>query len=98
MKSGINFPWIQYNYLINNQNIIYKEYKNNIYYVDEFKDLQVNVKKILSGKQNLFSFLKPYFSEHIFAIWSIIDIKPFTRHILDGFKVLFSTKKLRTSK
>ncbi|MBT8381207.1 MAG: hypothetical protein KJO59_02485, partial [Ignavibacteria bacterium] len=98
VKSGINFPWIEYNYLINKKNFVHKEYRKNVYYIDEFKDLQVNINKLLKGKQNLFSFLKPYFSEHIFAISSIIDIKPLFKHYLDGFKMMFGDKKLKGSK
>jgi predicted ATP-grasp superfamily ATP-dependent carboligase len=98
VKSGINFPWIEYNYLINKKNFVHKEYRKNIYYIDEFKDLQVNISKLLKGKQNLFSFMKPYFSEHIFAISSIIDIKPLFKHYLDGFKMLFGDKRYKGAK
>lgn len=93
VKSGINFPWIEYNHLIKNKDFVNKEYRKNIYYIDEFKDFQVNIKKLLKGKQNPFLFLKPYFSEHIFSISSIMDIKPLLKHYLDGFKMLFGHKK-----
>ncbi len=97
VKSGINFPWIEYNYLINNKDFVHKEYRKNIYYIDEFKDIQVNIKKLLKGEQNLFSFLKPYFTTHVFAIFSIKDTKPFLKHILDGLILMFSTKKSKFS-
>lgn len=97
VKSGINFPWIEYNYLINNKDFEHKGYRKNIYYIDEFKDIQVNIKKLLKGKQNLFSFLKPYFTTHVFAIFSIKDTKPFFKHILDGLIMMFSANKSKFS-
>jgi len=97
VKSGINFPWIEYNYLINNKNFEHKGYRKNIYYIDEFKDIQINIKKLLKGKQNIFPFLKPYFTTHVFAIFSIKDTKPFFKHILDGIIMMFSAKKSKYS-
>ena len=97
VKSGINFPWIEYNYLINSKDFAHKGYRKNIYYIDEFKDIQVNIKKLLNGKQNLFSFLKPYFTTHVFAIFSIKDTNPFFKHILDGLIMMFSANKSKYS-
>ena len=97
VKSGINFPWIEYNYLINNKDFENKDYRENIYYIDEFKDIQINIKKLLKGKQNLFSFLKPYFTKHVFAIFSIKDTKPFFKHILDGLIMMYSANKSKFS-
>ena len=88
VKSGINFPLIEYNYLTNNKGFSNRDYSKNIYFIDEFKDLQTNAKKILKGKQKLFSFFKPYFSKHIKAIFSIKDPIPFFKHLLDGIKLL----------
>ena len=98
VKSGINFPWIEYNYLINNKDFSHSDYKKNIYYIDEFKDVQVNILDLFKGKQNPFSFLKPYFSKHVFAIFSISDLRPFFKHILDGIIKLFGFRKLKVSK
>jgi len=89
VKTGINFPWIQYNYLVNNKDFIHRDYKKNYYYVDEFKDIQVNIKSVLTGKQNIIKFLKPYFSKNVLAIFSVKDPNPFIKHVLDAIKLLF---------
>jgi predicted ATP-grasp superfamily ATP-dependent carboligase len=89
VKTGINFPWIQYNYLVNGIDFEHCDYQKNNYYVDEFKDIQVNLKSILTGKQSIIKFLKPYLSKNVFAIFSIKDPYPFIKHALDAFKLLF---------
>lgn len=88
VRTGINFPWIQYNYLIHNKDFVHLDYKKNYYYVDEFKDIQVNIKSIFTGKRNLIEFIKPYISKNVYAIFSIKDIKPFIKHAFDARKLI----------
>lgn len=88
VKAGINFPSIEYNYLINHQPITRQDYKAGIYYIDEFKDLQVNAGSLIKGKQNLLSFIKPYCSNHINAVFSFKDPKPFFKRLHDGFQLI----------
>ena len=84
VKLGVNFPWIEYNHLIHGRSIAQHSYQTGVYYIDEFKDLQVNLKSLLRGKQNMFAFLRPYCSRRIFAVFSIRDPAPFFKHALDG--------------
>jgi hypothetical protein len=79
---------IQYKYITGGGDIVHKEYKPNIYYIDEFKDWQINIKSLLQGRQNVFSFLRPYFSRHVFAVFSLNDPGPFLKHAGDGLKLL----------
>lgn len=93
-ESGINFPWIQYNYIINGIDFQQNDYEKGFYYVDEFKDFQENIKRLLSGKENLLRFLKPYFSKKVFAIFYSRDMKPFYKHFADGLKLLFDFNRI----
>jgi len=88
-KLGINFPWLEYNHLINGRSIAQHSYQKGVYYIDEFKDLQVNMKSLLRGKQNICAFLRPYFSRRVFAVFSLRDLAPFLKHALDGVKLTF---------
>lgn len=92
VRTGINFPWIQYNYLIHNKDFEHQDYKKNYYYVDEFKDIQVNIKNVLTGKINLIGFIKPYISKNVYAIFSFKDLKPFFKHIFDARKLISNSK------
>jgi predicted ATP-grasp superfamily ATP-dependent carboligase len=92
VKTGVNFPMIQYNYLINKKDFEHKDYKKDYYYIDEFKDIQVNIKNILTGKINLIQFIKPYFSKNVFAIFSLKDFKPFLKHLFDARKLISISK------
>ena len=88
VKAGINFPCIEYNYLVHGQDFTQQDYRTGIYYIDEFKDLQVNASSLLKGKQNLFAFLKPYCSKHINAVFSFNDPKPFLKRTNDGLRLI----------
>ena len=92
VKSGINFPLIEYNYLVHGRDVAQQKYQTGIYYIDELKDLQVNFRNLLIGRENLFSFLKPYFSKHIHAVFSLSDPKPFLKRAQDGLNLLFSSQ------
>jgi len=88
VRSGVNFPRIEYNRITHGGDITQKGYKKNIYYIDEFKDWQINIQSLLHGRQNIFSFLRPYFSRHVFAVFSLKDPGPFLKHAGDGLKLL----------
>jgi predicted ATP-grasp superfamily ATP-dependent carboligase len=88
VKAGINFPLIEYNYLVNGQDFSQQNYRSGIYYIDEFKDFQVNWGSVLRGKQGLAAFLKPYCSKHINAVFSLNDPKPFLKRTGDGLRLI----------
>lgn len=93
MRSGVNFPLIEYDYLTNGQDFGQQEYQHDVYYIDEFRDLQTCFRNILTGKQNIFSFLKPYCSKHVKAVFSIKDPKPFLKRLRDGMMLIAQSGK-----
>jgi predicted ATP-grasp superfamily ATP-dependent carboligase len=88
VRAGINFPQLEYSRITHGGDIVQKEYKTNIYYIDEFKDWQININSLLRCRQNIFSFLRPYFSRHVFAVFSVKDPGPFFKHAGDGLTLL----------
>lgn len=88
LKCGINFPLIEYNYLA--RNYLHQElnYKNNIYWIDEFRDLENFFRRIFKEKYSLKNFLSPYMHKHIFAVSSFSDLSPFIKRLKDSVSIL----------
>ncbi|NCD32807.1 MAG: hypothetical protein EOL87_05235 [Spartobacteria bacterium] len=84
VKVGINFPWIEYNHLVHGIHVVPQDWHEGVYYIDMFKDIQENIGHVLHGRLSLFSFLRPYFSKHVFAVFSFRDPAPFIKHAGDG--------------
>jgi predicted ATP-grasp superfamily ATP-dependent carboligase len=95
VKLGVNFPWMEYNRLVNGTEITSQSYRKGVYYIDEFKDVQINIRSLLHGKQNVFSFLRPYFSRRVFAVFSYKDPGPFLKHAADGIRLFVRAGRRR---
>lgn len=81
IAGGIDYPWIIYNQLVNGllpENLICKE---NIYWIDLAKDIIRNFQYRKIEKYKLKEYLTPYLNEHVFAVLSLSDIKPFIKRI-----------------
>lgn len=92
LRCGINFPWIMYKHLVSNLITESRSYEHNIYWIDEFQDVNNFLRSKSKRQYSIFDFLKPYFSKHIFAVFDIRDPFPFLKRIVDGFKLI--SKKL----
>ena len=88
LKSGINFPLLEYNYLVKNIISPPADYKYNIYWIDEFRDIETAARRIFLERYNFIRFIKPYLYKHIFAVFSISDIAPFLKRVKDAFHLL----------
>lgn len=97
VESGINFPFIEYNHLVNNNLPAPVKYKTGIYWIDEFKDFEKFYDRIFKEKYKFMDFLEPYINPHVFAVGSINDPAPFIKRLGDAFK-LFSIKSKRREK
>ena len=60
------------------ENLICKE---NIYWIDLAKDIIRNFQYRKIEKYKLKEYLTPYLNEHVFAVLSLSDIKPFIKRI-----------------
>ena len=74
---GINYPILIYNYLNNIKNDYSNSYINNYYWINLWTDTVYSIKALLTGKLDLFKYLKSLFIKKQFAIFSFNDIKPF---------------------
>jgi len=81
VKCGMNFPWIMYRHLLYGEVKQYSNFKNNIYWIDISHDV---MRFFVSRKEegyNLTGYLKPYFSNKVFAIFNFLDPLPFLKRL-----------------
>lgn len=77
VECGINFPYIQYADLVLNQKIRVNTFRENVYWISEYKDF---LHTILNHKLEAFSFwdyIRPYLGRKSFAIFDYKDPRPF---------------------
>jgi len=89
LKCGINFPLLEYQSLlgekIDNQN----KYKTGVFWIDEYKDMQCNFKKLITGRLKISSFLGPYLKSNVKAVFNVSDLRPFFKRIIQGIHYTF---------
>jgi D-aspartate ligase len=93
LKCGINFPWIEYQYLVNHRTTQASEYQEDVYWIDEFRDLLQSAKDFRTMK--LSDLIKPYMNPRCFAVYDASDRKPFFKRIGDSFSVTRELLKKR---
>jgi len=98
--SGVNFPWIIYKDLVENEQIIIDDYTNNFYYIEIGLDLYNAIFQRKKEKFTLKEYARPYLSkDKVFAIFSFSDMKPFLKQLLLLFsKLLFKLRVKREHK
>ena len=90
LKAGINFPLLEYNYLTSGAITPTVKYKSGIYWIQEFRDLESMPVKIFKENYGLLNFFRPYYNRHVFAIFSIKDLAPFKKRLMDAFNLIFT--------
>jgi D-aspartate ligase len=81
VECGINFPYIQYADLVLNQKIRVDKFKENVYWINEYKDF---LHTILNHKLETFTiwdYIRPYLGRKSFAIFDYKDPRPFYEQI-----------------
>jgi len=86
VNCGINFPWLQYKHLVDNEPPTSLDFKTGIYWVDITRDVGYSLMNLKQEKYSLKQYLRPYFKPHVFAIFDLQDIRPFIRRCLFLFK------------
>lgn len=86
VRSGINFPWIEYKYVLNGELPTQPVTEEDVFWIDLIRDFGHSLKNARLEGTTLAGFLKPYFSKHVFAVWDLLDPRPF----LKRFTTLFS--------
>jgi len=83
---GINFPWLQYRHLVENEIPAASDFKTDIYWVDITRDVGYSLLYLRQERYSLAQYLRPYFKPHVFAIFDLSDIRPFIKRCLYLFK------------
>jgi D-aspartate ligase len=94
VECGLNFPWIQYQHLMDGVVPSQKKYTTGVYWVDISRDIGYGVLNFRKQKYSLIPFLRPYFGRRVFAIFKITDLKPALLKNRELFeRLLLATKK-----
>lgn len=79
IAGGVDYPWIIYNHLANGILPEKLSCKEGIYWIDLAKDIIRNFQFRKIEKYKLNKYLTPYLHKHVFAVFSLTDIKPFIK-------------------
>jgi len=82
VRCGINFPWLQYQHLVENEQPTAHDFKTGIYWIDITRDVGYSLGYLKQERYSLRQYLRPYFNQHVFAIFDLKDIRPFIRRCL----------------
>ncbi len=101
LRCGINFPWLQYCHLVENESPTVHNYKTGIYWIDINRDIGYSIKYLRQERYSFKQYLRPYFNKHVFAIFDLKDLKPFIKRCLyllkaglnQGFSYLMPNKQ-----
>ncbi|MEM6278744.1 MAG: hypothetical protein AAF733_04650 [Verrucomicrobiota bacterium] len=78
ITSGVDFPWIIIQDLLQNESIDVKEYKEGQYWIEIFSELRNLLPRRGEKWMGLRSLLRPYFAKNrVFAVLSVHDPGPF---------------------
>ena len=80
---GINFPWLEYRHLVHGERPGGTEFRQGVYWIDEFRDLNRMRADMGRGCFSLTGSLAPYLGQHVFAVLDSGDSRPFRKHCTD---------------
>jgi len=84
IAGGIDYPWIIYNHLVNGILPDKTQCEEGIYWIDFAKDIVRNIQFRKIEHYKFAEYLRPYLHKHVFAVLSLMDIKPFIKRTI-GF-------------
>lgn len=92
LKCGINFPWLEYQHLVNNIRPHQQPYRKNVYWISLDRDIGYGFRYRRNERYSLKEQLKPYLKTHIFDYLSISDPKPFFQRLTNLFRDKFAIR------
>jgi predicted ATP-grasp superfamily ATP-dependent carboligase len=94
VRSGINFPWLEYRYVIHGDMPRQPETEEGIYWIDLIRDIGHSLMNFRNEGFTLADYLRPYRNQRVFAVWDFADRRPFRKwlatRITKGFKKVAS--------
>jgi predicted ATP-grasp superfamily ATP-dependent carboligase len=86
LRCGINFPWLEYNYMVNGELLTATQCDEEIYWIDEFKDFYEFIFNHRTEKLSFSAFLQPYLKKNIYANFDAGDLLPFKQRAISLFR------------
>lgn len=84
VRCGINFPWLHYRHLSDGVAPGPTDFRENVYWIDLVRDLGYSLMCRSQERYSLASYLRPYFTSHVFAILDCGDVRPFLRKVVSA--------------
>jgi predicted ATP-grasp superfamily ATP-dependent carboligase len=88
VRCGINFPWIEYQHLVQGKQPSACSYSTGIYWIDEFNDIFRGAKYRHQERYSLMQYIRPYIKNHIFAVLDGKDLRPFLKRAVDIMRMV----------
>jgi D-aspartate ligase len=86
-RCGLNFPWMQYQHLVDGRVPVQRDYEQGIYWIDVTRDMKNLHHYLRRPGYSVGYFLEPYRRSHIFAVLDPDDIGPAASRGLDTMRV-----------
>ena len=77
IRSGVNFPWISYRYLVSDEAPVRVQARTGLYWIDEWLELAFNRSRHGRDSAGWRQILRPWANDHVFAVFDRNDIGPF---------------------
>jgi predicted ATP-grasp superfamily ATP-dependent carboligase len=75
-RCGLNFPWLQYQHLVDGLVPVQRDYEQGIYWIDVTRDVQNLPHYLRRPGYSIGHFFEPYRRSHIFAVLDRHDVGP----------------------
>ena len=86
VRCGVNFPWIQYAHLTNNELPYINKYKTGVYWIDITRDVGYSLRYLQQERYSISQYISPYLNSPVFAIFDSSDIRPFIQRCIYLFR------------
>ena len=97
-RCGLNFPWLQYQHLVDGVVPVQRDYEQGIYWVDITRDLQHLRHYLRRPGYSLNDFLQPYRRPHVCAVLDRDDLGPAVTRGVDTVRVAAGRLRSRVSR
>lgn len=79
VRAGLNFPWIEYQHLMNGERPATARWQQGVYWIHMDKDLPHSLRYWASERYPLRDYVRPYVSRRVFAVFDWRDPRPFIK-------------------
>jgi predicted ATP-grasp superfamily ATP-dependent carboligase len=90
VRCGVNFPWLEYNHLVNGvrpAGHYFEQFEEGVYWIDSVRDLATTLLHRRLEDWSLRDYLRPYLGPRVFADWDTTDPLPFLLRVIDAARL-----------